>query len=253
VALRTPVGNGIDWKVGVFDTIIGYEVFEAGSNPNFTRSYGWSVEPTQHTGILGTYQVSDMISVAAGVANTLTAGINARHDEDGDGLNDSDWWCKTFMASVAITAPEDMGFLAGSTLYGGIVHGFAGGSEDQVNYYTGATIATPVTGLTTGIAFDYVTHFQGMDAEIMTLGLYASFQATEKLSLHARGEYGHADLPFSGTGGADVIAFTGTVQYDLWANVISRLELRYDHMDDINGLIDPNEGWGAFANIIYTF
>ena len=25
VTLRTPVGNGIDWKVGVFDTIIGYE------------------------------------------------------------------------------------------------------------------------------------------------------------------------------------------------------------------------------------
>ena len=24
VTLRTPVGNGIDWKVGVFDTIIGY-------------------------------------------------------------------------------------------------------------------------------------------------------------------------------------------------------------------------------------
>src|ERR1017187_8317861 len=28
VALRTPVGNGIDWKIGVWDTIIGYEVFD---------------------------------------------------------------------------------------------------------------------------------------------------------------------------------------------------------------------------------
>ena len=25
MTLRTPVGNGIDWKVGVWDTIIGYE------------------------------------------------------------------------------------------------------------------------------------------------------------------------------------------------------------------------------------
>src|SRR5690242_19282316 len=25
IALRTPVGNGIDWKVGVFNTIVGYE------------------------------------------------------------------------------------------------------------------------------------------------------------------------------------------------------------------------------------
>ena len=43
----TPVGNGIDWKMGVFDTIIGYEVFESGNNPNFTRSYGYAIEPTQ--------------------------------------------------------------------------------------------------------------------------------------------------------------------------------------------------------------
>jgi len=40
VVLRTPVGNGIDWKIGVFDSPIGYEVFDAGSNPNYTRSWG---------------------------------------------------------------------------------------------------------------------------------------------------------------------------------------------------------------------
>ena len=38
VALRAPVGNGIDVKVGVLDTIVGYEVFESPSNPNFSRS-----------------------------------------------------------------------------------------------------------------------------------------------------------------------------------------------------------------------
>jgi len=46
IALRTPIGNGIDWKIGVFDTIIGYETFDAGSNPNYTRSWGNTVEPT---------------------------------------------------------------------------------------------------------------------------------------------------------------------------------------------------------------
>jgi len=33
VALRMPVGNGIDWKVGVFDSIIGYESVESGIIP----------------------------------------------------------------------------------------------------------------------------------------------------------------------------------------------------------------------------
>src|SRR6266513_5165361 len=46
VALRTPVGNGIDWKIGVFDSIIGYESSESPNNPNFTRSYGYTIEPT---------------------------------------------------------------------------------------------------------------------------------------------------------------------------------------------------------------
>ena len=33
VALRAPVGNGLDFKVGVFDSIIGYESVEAGKDP----------------------------------------------------------------------------------------------------------------------------------------------------------------------------------------------------------------------------
>src|SRR5262245_40923691 len=51
VALRTPVGNGIDWKIGVFDTILGYETLESGNNPNMTRSYGFTLEPTTQTGL----------------------------------------------------------------------------------------------------------------------------------------------------------------------------------------------------------
>src|SRR5205823_15057650 len=40
VTLRTPVGNGLDFKLGTWNTIIGYESYDAGSNPNYTRSYG---------------------------------------------------------------------------------------------------------------------------------------------------------------------------------------------------------------------
>ena len=54
--LRTPVGNGIDWKMGVFDTVIGYESNSDPLNPNYTRSYGYTIEPTTHTGILGHVQ-----------------------------------------------------------------------------------------------------------------------------------------------------------------------------------------------------
>jgi hypothetical protein len=258
VALRLPVGgNGIDLKIGTFDTIIGYEVFDAGSNPNFTRSYGYTIEPTQHTGILGTYKVNDYVSLAAGVANTLTAGINARAVNASNGSPAP--WRKTLLGSVALTAPDDWGFLGGSTLYAGVVHGFAGGTEDTSNYYVGAAVKTPVAGLTLGLAYDYVDKSQvlggGNDA-MATYGLYTSYQASEKLSLHGRveiidsGHIGGVDETFSG------MAVTGTLQYDLWANVLSRLEVRWDRSygqpELFAGGNDDNYVT-LLANIIYKF
>src|SRR5678815_2451304 len=127
VALRMPVGNGIDWKVGVFDSIIGYESVESGNNPNYTRSYGHSIEPQTHTGVLASYRFSDMLSASAGVANTIGPAINDRaHGPNGGTVNGlSDWTkaesYKTYMGSVALTAPDNLGFLTGSTLYAGIV------------------------------------------------------------------------------------------------------------------------------------
>src|ERR1041385_9430715 len=52
VALRAPIGNGLDFKVGVFDSIVGYESVDDAANPNHTRSYGHSIEPQTHTGVL---------------------------------------------------------------------------------------------------------------------------------------------------------------------------------------------------------
>ena len=71
VTLRTPVGNGIDWKVGVFDTIIGYESTSDPLDPNYTRSYGYTIEPTTHTGVLATYKINDMVTVSAGIAEYM--------------------------------------------------------------------------------------------------------------------------------------------------------------------------------------
>ena len=54
------MGSGLDFKIGVFDSIIGYESIEAGNNPNFTRSYGHSIEPQTETGLLASYRFCDL-------------------------------------------------------------------------------------------------------------------------------------------------------------------------------------------------
>jgi hypothetical protein len=241
VALRTPVGNGIDWKVGVVDTIIGYESLESGNNPNMTRSYGFTMEPTTHTGVLGAYRFSDYVSLTLGMANTFGPSINERAhgpNSAGGATPTTSESYKTYMGSIALTAPDDWGWAAGSTLYGGIINGFSSSTVDsQTHYYLGGTLATPVTGLKVGAAFDYLkTHNYPNDGDtVWALAGYGSYQATEKLSFHGRLEYLNGEAE---PDDLELFALTGTVQYDLWENVISRLEIRWDHCIDAPGTTD---------------
>jgi len=263
VALRMPVGNGIDWKIGAFDSIIGYESVESGNNPNYTRSFGHSIEPQTHTGVLASYRFSDAVSVSAGLANTVGPTINDR------AFPTKAESSKTYMASVALTAPENMGFLSGSTLYAGIVNGFNGSyADNDTSYYVGGTLATPVTGLRAGLAFDYLD-VHNIGGETWSVAGYLSFQATEKLSVHARAEYlrdrGVQKFFVDSTGASTnpdrAFALSTDVQYDLWKNVISRLELRWDHslsgQKTWGGTTSPDDSrlneWMVAANVIYKF
>jgi hypothetical protein len=275
VALRAPVGNGLDFKLGVFDTVIGYESHDAGNNPNYTRSYGYSLEPMSHTGLLAAYRFNEIFAIQGGVANTM-----------GSKINETAWPTKaesykTYMASISLTAPESMGVLAGSTLYAGFVNGFNSGmaatgapgsaNGNQGNLYAGATLNTPVKGLRLGGSFDYLDIYSGSTtgANIYGDGMawatagYISYQLTEKLSLHGRGEYlnrSGADNVVAGYPDK-ILAGTATIQYDLWKNVLSRLEFRWDHaansVNSYNGTVAgaPNRqnSYILAANVIYKF
>src|SRR5437867_1719105 len=227
VALRAPAGNGLDLKLGVWDTIIGYETFDSGNNPNYTRSYGYSIEPTTHTGLLASYQVNEMFGIAAGIANTFGPTIN----EKAQPLRSESY--KAYMASIAFTAPESLGFMQGSTLYAGVINGFnSAGPHTQTSWYLGGSVATPVKGLKLGASMDYADiHDNNLSAGgyAGAYAAYLSFAASEKLSFHARAEYANTDQPgvvtpvdvnAAGTAlnlsGSKVFALTGTVQYDLW-------------------------------------
>jgi hypothetical protein len=272
VALRAPVGNGLDIKLGVWDTLIGYEVFESINNPNFSRSFGYSIEPTHHTGVLLSYHVSDWLSISGGVANGWTGGINDRIVVPGSSDNGEDR--KAYLGSLTITLPESVGILAGSAIYAGIVIGdstalaSATGNETK-SYYVGATIGSPIEGLSFGAAFDYRDDGPTIAGNnyAWTAALYASFQATEKLKLNARADYGKGSV---GTwyGGATAIAAPGaddnqlgsltvTADYSLWANVVTRGEVRWDHNlggDNIyHGTDLDNDAVTLAANIVYKF
>jgi hypothetical protein len=233
VALQAPAGNGLECKLGVWDTIIGYEVTESINNPNFTRSYGYTIEPPTHTGLQAAYQFSEAISATVGVANTFGPRINER------AFPTRAESYKTYLGSLIFTAPKGWGWLAGSTLSGCVINGFnsgaPGGPADQTSWYVGATVNTPVKWLKAGAAYDYA----GVSAQPTTAGrsayanataVYATCQLSETLSLSARGEYASSDT--DALLAHKIFAATATLQYDLWKNVVSRVEFRWDHAAD---------------------
>ncbi len=72
-------GTKLDWKIGHFYTLLGYEVVNSPSNFFYTHSYTFLYAyPFTHTGILGTYTASDYV--------TWNFGVN----EGWDNFNDTD-------------------------------------------------------------------------------------------------------------------------------------------------------------------
>ena len=233
VTLREPVGNGLDFKVGVFDGLLGYESHDAGRNPNYTRSYGTTLAPHSHTGVQVSYPFASWLGAAFAVADTVGPVINARaNPPKAESFN-------AYSGLVALSAPEEWSFLGGSALYGGVVNGYSRRADwDQTVWYAGATLNTPLPSLRLGASYSYLgtSDFNaGNDDYANAAALYGSFQLTEKLSLHGRAEYAWSSTGlFDGNtgisgGNSEVFALTGTLQYDLWRNVISRLEVRWDH------------------------
>jgi len=287
VALRTPIGNGIDWKIGVWDTIIGYEGLTSYNNPNYTRSYGFTIEPTTHTGIQGTYKFSDEVSLTAAIANSFgptVGGTGTTYASGGHALspfggaaNES---FKTYMAALNLTAPSSWGWAAGSTFTAGVINGYnAATPARQTSLYMGSTIATPVTALKFGVALDWNwTHSEGVlgdgggNGRIFNTAIYASYQATPKLSLNLRAERLDSSSSFDEIAAAPNEAydrntaweFTATAQYDLWQNVVSRLEFRWDHVEHGQAFgynpgsstpsnVSRDNAFMLAANIIYKF
>lgn len=263
VMLRVPIGNGIDFKVGQFGTYNGYEAYDTYKNPNWSRSYGFFLESSAHTGVSASYKFCDTVTVMAGVGNM--AGFNNQVDAKySPAISESE---KAYLAMVTFTAPESFGFMKGASLS----VGYTGGKStptaqyNQANYYAGLSMPTPLETLAVGLAFDYTTGIGGKDADAGSLAAYLLFQATEKLKINTRVDYGWGDTGqyYVATAGNNnkLISLTVTADYSLWKNVISRLEFRGDRAMEggqpfggtVVGAPTDSEVFSLTGNLIYQF
>jgi hypothetical protein len=181
--------------------------------------------------------------VTAGVADASAPTINGHsHIES----------IKSYLGSFVVTAPDSFGFLAGATLYAGVVDNgkTTAGTTDSVNYYAGVTVPTPIEALSVGAAYDYRGSSQDgsiPSAYANAVGLYLSYAVTEKMKVNVRGEYasgspGAFGPTFDAGHSQKFIGVTTTLEYSLWENVLSRLEFRWDH--------DASGGGNAFGGTV---
>jgi len=249
VQLNAPIGNGVVFTMGVFDTIIGYEVANNPDNPNYTRSYGFTTEPFQHLGILASYQLCEEASISAGIADSNNTILNPQNR----GGNIS---AKTYMAALNVTAPESFGPLGGAAITAGVVDGRAGGAvggPDLTQFYLGGTIPTPVENVTLGFAWDHVNIDGNTDTDV--IAAYVGYGLSENASLNLRLDYidqGGAGGPFAN--GSEWLGTTATLDYALWENVLTRAEWRYDKNLDGSAAAGLRNNNHLFAlNVVYQF
>jgi hypothetical protein len=249
IDLRLPIGNGLDLKVGQMGTVVGAEVYDYNANAFYTRSFAFAAEPTHHTGILASYQLTDDLSVSAGLANST----------DSAATNDVKDGGKALLVAVSYTTPDSLGVLGGTELYYGGVLGAsntANSDAEQDTHYLSASVPVPVEGLSYSVGWTVVDKddVSGNDnGSTSVVSHYLGYALTEDLTLNVRYEHGNvnggtASSAKSYSNNADGLeSISVGLDYALWDNVTSRIEWRED---SATGLTDQEV---VALNVVYSF
>ena len=257
IGMNLPFGNGVDLTLGLFDTTVGYEVEASASNPNVMRSYGYLMEPRTHTGLLAATEITEGLSVGAGLIN----GFDSSDGEDTEGHADLG-----YVLGADFTLPDSLGFLGGSTLYVGYVDGSDEGQlvdgdpnlDDNTLLYIGASVNTPIEGLAIGIAYD--DRQLGDNDEADSVAVYATYSLSDDASISLR--YDNVTVE-SGVEEDSFDNLALTLDYSIWENVTTRLELGWesglgelgqDAAEEYGRLTDGGGNSSYFAlNAFYSF
>ena len=213
---------------GKFTTLHGTEVIWSPNNANYSRSLLFGSVPFTHTGVRGTYAVSDAFSVIAGLNN----GWDQMTDTNRD---------KTL--ELGVTAAPIKPLSISASYYGGKeispVNG-VNGRRDSVNLVVGYTVMEPLS-----IGFEYLRVKQkeavgaGSDATYTGFAGYLSYTFAPKMKVALRAETLNDKDGFrfpvaaaaAGTTGTKHREITATLSYAMADNFDLRGEVRQDRAD----------------------
>jgi hypothetical protein len=281
VQLRAPVGNGWDFKVGKFASILGYEVMERPANMNITYGMLYNQFPFWYTGVLSSYKFDEYLDGKLGVANGANSDNNTTTSGGSDGV--------ALLAGLNVTATggnanwsHNFEYSSASENNTGSFPNASSGNTSQNALPVNVASTSSASGAWTIIynswgnwspkfadnklllAFDSVlgntaganaTNGGNTGANNTTwwgASAYAKYQFNDWFSLASRGEYFGGDnlnKINNTTGNSNPNAglswweYTITAGFNVIDNVLIRAEYRLDWGDNISGTYtDSNAG-----------
>ena len=265
VKFRVPVGNGLDFYVGKFVTLLGYEVIESPANLNFSRGLLFTnAIPLTHTGAYADYKFNDMFEAKLGIVdgwNNSTSSSVGLGSATTTGTNDSNGFGKAITGQLTINAPGKNANITQSFIYS------PEGEPGVVGVDNGPVVVYDIWGnwnptfvkdsaLLLGFNIDLgYNGASGVPAAPSTVpagfaagpigpdsntwwgaALYAQYKFNKTFNLAGRLEYLHEDAGVnqkfaSGGGNADDYSATLTASFNIWDNLLTRIEYRHDELD----------------------
>jgi hypothetical protein len=247
--------GGVTWKMGKFETLMGFELLDSYKNPNVTHGllFTWAI-PLYHTGLLASGAFKEGVTWSLGLVDGFNNVI-----EQNDG--------KAYIGQLAMTSGGLFGAL--NFFWGG--EGAEAGGNNPAAPGIGSVDDLRIVDLVLSYSVsDALSFWFNADlgeqedqflANTGTLGapfndsdpyywgaaLGAKFQVSEKLGFALRTEYFDDEDDMRGTtfgipaGGltpgvddaqVELWSLTGTVSYKFAQNLMLRGELRWDHADN---------------------
>ena len=269
VQLRAPVGNGWDFKVGKFASILGYEVMERPANMNITYGLLYNQFPFWYTGVLSSYKFDEYLDGKLGVANGANSDNNTTTSGGSDGVallaalnvtnpGGNANWSNNFEYSTASENSTGASPTAAGTattqnaLPSNVASTSSGGGAWTIIYNSWGNWAPKFANDKLLLAFDSVL---GNTAGANQVGgaqnttwygasAYAKYQFNDWFSLMSRGEYFGGDNlnkinnttgNFNPDAGLSWWEYTITAGFNVIDNVLIRAEYRLDWGDNISG------------------
>jgi hypothetical protein len=222
LSYKVPVGSGLTLKGGKFVTLLGYEVIESPNNLNVSRSFLFTfATPLTHVGLLGSYPVTETLSMTAGpiLGWDVATGRNG---------------APSGLGQIAYTGVKDL-----TTSVNFTVGPEKTGEQKNLRWLIDLVASyTGIEGVTLGANVDVGQEedaaADGGSATWWGIAAYAAYDWTEKLRTAMRLEYfDDADGFRTGFGSSlGLVSATATLQYKIWRGLVGRLEYRHDQADE---------------------